>query len=412
MISKIEPIILSEDMADSHIIEGVPYIAQTEGYFCYYASFAMILNHLGMDTTLNEILFYDGLGYKHGYYPEEKLPDEGRYIGDFDFVLDLFGVEEDYWFLRDYSPPTDDLWNEYYTRLKENISKDIPIITRVDPFSMSSLRNQFRISDSLWKMLFPPSHHLIVIIGYNDTNQSICYNDPNAGFYGEDHFGDHAWMSINDFRKAVETTISSWWRYIIFTVKPAKDPLSKQDAFEKVFNKNIEKLKGNITAYYEHNPPFYRILGINASNKLKENFSEEKRSETIILYKKFGGIGFNFTLIEKLHKMFSIFNFAKPNIFDIFIIGKIDSFEDIAAEKNHIADYLEDSHFYPNICEKHASLLREEAEKWDQLSDYYKVFMRRGIFLSKYRANNIMKQMETLIDEIILIEEEIINSPI
>jgi len=34
--------ILSLKTPESHLIEGISYVPQTEGYFCYYASCAMI----------------------------------------------------------------------------------------------------------------------------------------------------------------------------------------------------------------------------------------------------------------------------------------------------------------------------------------------------------------------------------
>ena len=208
----------------------------------------MVLNYFQRDTSMKEFLFYDGLGYKHRYYPNERLPDEGCYLGDFDFLIDVFNITGEWWYVSD-GVSQDESWNLYYNKLKENISNDIPVITRVDPFSMPSLREQFRMPDTLWNALFPGSHHVVVIVGYNESNHTICYNDPNAGYYG-DRFGDHAWMSISDFRNGIEKTVRGWRRYLIFTLKPNGSPLSKKEAFEITFSKNLEKLKGNISAYY------------------------------------------------------------------------------------------------------------------------------------------------------------------
>ena len=75
---------------DNYLIEGIPYVPQTEGYFCYYADITMILKFYGFDLSLEDILFYDGLGYIHSYHTNERLPFNGRYC-NFSFVLDLFG---------------------------------------------------------------------------------------------------------------------------------------------------------------------------------------------------------------------------------------------------------------------------------------------------------------------------------
>ena len=50
------------NLPNNHLIEGIEYIAQTEGYFCYYSCFTMIFNNMGLNTSLDEVLFYDGLG--------------------------------------------------------------------------------------------------------------------------------------------------------------------------------------------------------------------------------------------------------------------------------------------------------------------------------------------------------------
>jgi hypothetical protein len=411
-ISETELSTVPQDLQDSHLIEGVPYIPQTAGYFCYYATCTMIFKYLGINTSLNEVLFLDGIGYKHRYVPEERLPDDGCYLGNFDFVLDLFGVHEYWWSASNDNISNEECWNQYYTRLKENISNDIPIITRVDPFSMPSFKEQFKISDSLWTRLFQPSHHVIVIVGYNESNQSICYNDPNAGFYGENSYGDYAWITLSDFRKAVEITVTGWNRYIILTFKYTGNNLTKNDIFEKAIRYNSEKLKGNLTAYYFQNNPRYQYYGINASKELKDDFSdlEENRLETINLYRQFGGKGLNYTLTSMMQRFFSILFPNKPNLFDIFMVGKKDSYASIAAEKKFVANYLEKCQFYPEICRKHSSLLIEESKYWNELSYYYKTFMRRGIYLSQPRAVYLMSRMEKTIDRIISIEQEIIDT--
>ena len=406
--------VLSLKIPESHFIEGVPYVGQTEGYFCYYASCAMIFNYLGLNTSLDEILFYDGLGYSHYYLSDERLPKDGCYLGDFDFVLDLFGLAEESWHAADEGLGEDELWEQYYCRLKENISNDVPVMAIVDPFSLPSLEQQFIVPNLLWDILFTPSVHVIVVVGYDENNQSICYCDPNAGFYGDESLGDHAWMSLSDFRKAVENNV--WYRYGIWIIKQINDPLPKKEAFEKAFLTNIEKLKGNISAYYyeKGSGGFDELYGINASKQLKNDFSkgEENRIETINLYKKYGDTGLYYSLLSFMKFLFSVIFPNRPSIFDIFMVGKVDSFESIAAEKNHVADYLEHNAFYPELCEKQASLLKEESDNWIKLSDYYKVFMRRGISLSFLRAENLMIKMEEIIDNIITIEQTIIDESV
>ena len=387
------------NIPNNYLIEGVPYIAQTQGYFCGYSCRAMILNHLGFETTLEDILFYDGLGYTHFYQYHEKLPEEGRY-SDLNHVINLFGIEQNW----SYLDPSN--WDIYFNNLKENISNDMPVITRVDPFSMPSLRNQFKVNDFLWEKMFPPSRHLIVIIGYNEENHSICYNDPNAGFYGEGSYGDHAWIDIEEYKKAVLTNSNG--NILYSTIKVIKNPVTKQDRFEFTFKQNIVKLQGEYSEYHHFT---HRPHGIIASKKMKNDLfeGENNRSETIEMYKKYGDTGFNFTFIELLHKLYSILTPKTPSVFDIYIIGYENHFESIANEKQIIAYYLEKSNIYQELCKNQSNLLREESELWEQMSNYYKIFLKKGIRISDLRAGFILQGMEKTINKIIQIEQRIID---
>ena len=386
----------SSDIPKVHIIEGVPYIAQNGKYFCYYTCLAMIFNYMRLNTSLDEMLFYGGVGYTHSYNTEKRLPHEEIW-GDFDLIFYLFGVSEINWWQQNHDLPEDVLWEQYYIRLKENITKDIPIVTVVDPFSMPSLRNQFKVNDFLWNKLFPQGFHVIAVIGYNETNQSICYNDPNAGFYGDSSYGNYAWINFSEFREALGKNNV----YMIDTYKKINQPLPKKEAFEEALRKNIKNLKGNFS---------HGIFGINASKKMQLDFSPGKNSkETRLLYKKYGKTGLNFILTDFIHKWCSILYPQKPTIFDILSIGTDDPYKEIAFGKNHIANFLENCSIHPDLCKNQSNLLMQEAAKWNELSQNYKIFLRRGILLSDLRAALVMVKMEKLIENIIGIEEALIS---
>jgi hypothetical protein len=388
----------TSDFSEVHIIEGVPYVAQNGTYFCYYACLTMIFDYMELNASLNEMSFYGGVGYTHSYGSDERLPNDIIYF-NLNFVFDMYGVTEQEWQVSNPNLPKDELWEQYYARLKENISKDTPVMVAVDPFSMPSLRNQFIINDFLWNLFFPPGFHLIVVIGYNDTNQSICYNDPNAGFYGANRYGDHVWMALGKFREAVEK--NKYNVYLISTYKQIYQPYTKKEAFEAAFRKNIENLKGNFSHW---------ILGINASKKMQLDFSPGKNSkETRLLYKKYGKTGLNFILTDFIHKWCSILYPQKPTIFDILSIGTDDPYKEIAFGKNHIANFLENCSIHPDLCKNQSNLLMQEAAKWNELSQNYKIFLRRGILLSDLRAALVMVKMEKLIENIIGIEEALIS---
>lgn len=387
---------------NSHIINGVPYIPQNQGYFCGYACRVMILNYMGLNTTLDEFLFYDGVGHTHSYYNNNRLPKESCYI-DTDYVVGLFGVTEEWWF-SDNNLPNDENWNIYFTKIIDNIKNETPVITRVDPFSMPSLKEQYKIPDYLWNKIFPQSHHLILVLGYNEANQSICYNDPNAGYYGDKSYGDHAWISINDFKNAVNNITAGWNRFIIFTLKQTGQPLPKEERFKKSFIKNIQSLNSSYKWYYNNN-------GINASKEIKNYYSkgQENRTKTIELYKQQGKNSFNNTITEIMHSLISFFFPNKPNIFDIFMNGIHNPFYEIYMGKKHVADYLETNTDYSDLSKNQSVLLRKESDLWKKMSQYYNIFLKRGIKLSNFRASFLMYRMEKTMSEIIQIEQQIID---
>ena len=383
---------------ENHLIQGVSYVAQSERNFCVYACLTMILNYMGLNTSLHELLFYSGVGYTHSYSISKRLPSADIYRR-FDFLYHVYGISGQSWWPPNTNLSNDERWEQYYTRVKENITNDIPVVTRVDPFSLPSLRNQFKVNDDLWNIIFPTGVHVILLIGYNDTNQTICYNDPNAGFYGDDYFGDHAWISINTFRQMQEKINS----YQFNTYKQKNQPLSKTEAFHQAFQKNIENLTGGIQ-------PDKRYYGLRASQQMHSDFSsaENNSQETIRLYKDYGGNGVNITLYMCMQKLCSILNRHHPNVFDILLAGKTSPFDDIANVKRDVAEYLQNSTIQPSLCKNQSNLLRNESLLWHELAQYYTIFLKKGIYLSDLRAIHIIKNMEQLMSDIIAIEEAII----
>ncbi len=390
---------LKAGFQESHVIDGVPYVAQPEVNYCPYACETMVFNYMGLNTSIDELLFYNGAVYRHVYRPEQRLPHVDLW-GRFWFMQDIFGVTEHEWMPLDHNLSDDERWSQFYTCVKENISKDVPVITMVDPFALPSLRNQFRCSDFVWKAMFAPGHHVIVVVGYNDTNQSVCYNDPNAGYYGDGLLGTYAWMSESVFRQAHDNV----GMYYIITYSQTGTPLSKQEAFDEAFRSNIENLTGGSSG-----PGGYH--GINASEQLAFDFSQgvNQSRETSRLYKTYGGTGLNYTVDLVIHWLLTHVEPGSPNIYDMIIAGKQDAFGEIAAAKKHVAHYLAACMIYPGLCQNQSVLLHRESEQWYNLSASYDVFMRKGQFLSNLRAAHVMSTMETLMKDIVSLERALVE---
>ncbi len=385
----------------AHLISGISYVAQDKMNFCVYACLAMIFNHLGLNTSIDELAFYDGVGYIHSYIADTRLPQE-RLYGGMDFIASVFGLAQHSWRPTDENLSADELWNQFYSYLRENISQDIPVATGVNPFSLPSLRDQFPINDLLWKTLLPSGRHVILIIGYNDTNHSVCYNDPNAGYYGDGRYGDHAWMPLSTLRNARETGEITF----SFTYTPESPPLTKEAAFQEAFQRNINALAGNVTDFW---PGPY---GINATAQMFQAYTPGANTsqETIRLYKAQGKLSVSYHLNHAMHRLCELLAPGRPNVFDIILAGEKNPFHQIAVGKHIVTDYLENCTVYPGLCMNQSILLRGEAAAWDQLAANYTIFLKRGVFLFHTRATLMMKNMETLSTRIIDLEHTLIDS--
>ncbi|HIH28237.1 MAG TPA: hypothetical protein HA260_00365 [Thermoplasmata archaeon] len=376
-----------------HVVENVSYIAQPERNYCYYACLTMILNHMRLNTSLDEVLFFDGVGYTHTTNTASRLPQPGIYYNNF---FDLFGVQEAMWTTDITNQSSDENWTEYCTRLQNNISNDHPLITNVDPFSLPSLRSQFAVDNQTWSTLFPSSIHVILLIGFNLTNQSVCYQDANAGYYGESRYGDHAWMTYTQLRSAVENCIIHMYR--LGNLTQTTPPLPRNEAAAIALQRNLEVLNGT------WNPKF----GLNATQQLYQWYTSENMTKTLGLYEAQGGPSHYVLFIRFLRILCSLLRPLRPNVFDIISLAPHDPFGDLVAAKNHVADYLEARE---NLSwgMHQAELLRNEAQSWEKLSSSYQVFLRRGTYLHDATGEKILESMAKITANILSLEHEIVE---
>ena len=408
------------DIPESHLIEGVPYVGQTLGY-CAFASMAMMLNKFdGVNVTLNDVIYYTGIGYSL-VYPSigvDRIPAGGIYVSqqteDILFLTSLFGVTSKGWH-ADYKNKSDDeCWPEYWIRLKQNISNDYPIMTAVNPFRLSSALSLIPFKVPNWLLDKLESGHGIVVFGYNETNGTICYHDPMPNAVGKPECGTHQWMKISDFRTALETVFTGSQdegatKYLIGTYRKLGEPLSKQEAFNKSHKRNIEKLRGNLSAYDSFIIKFHNFsnLGINASHAFKNHLEKGvNSSKTITIYKKQGKLGILYCLKKLFLPILSFLIKLTPNAGEKFYQT---NFEAIAEQKQQTAKFLNINKNLSDICEYEALLFENEAKLWESLASCYSVFMRRGIFLSNFRATFIVSRMNNIMGKVLEIEETITN---
>jgi hypothetical protein len=427
----------SSKLDESHLIEGVPYVGQKTDFYCAYASVTMMLKYYGINTTQYEIVFNSGGGYSLIYsHPKLKRLVVGSaatsvWENDHEFLAELYGLsyKED-WFAYD-DITNEEKWDEYWLRAKENISNDVPVLTWVDPTGLASIRDAVRkglnVSEELWDKLpeivwyfFPSTiSHVIVLVGYNENNGTICFNDPGAYIFGYPECGTYKWMNISDYKRSMKNLlIQSEMAYLVSTFHNISDnPLNKTEMFEKAYERNIEKMKGNLTKYDEHITNIWGCehLGINALKKLKQDFEPglKNRFATILRYKLM-----NFLYLRTpTYMIYKLFDKIFPEIVNISDFeSTMVYYYQLVLEREDISRYLEDLQYeiedenLSEICKNDSILLKQEADNYTKIAEYYSEFHKKGVFLTFPKAIQIINKMKEKIEEIIQIEETIIGN--
>jgi len=400
-------VIHSQAVLEKHIIKDVPYVEQETNFFCDYACKTMIFNYLGLNTTLDEVLFYSGCAYSL-LYPNvfSKYMPTGGYLlcQDTDFIASLFGLGSNQWYII--TAEHDDCWSEYWPRVKENISAGHPVLTSVDPFSLSSVRKQFDFGSKLWDLI-PPGGHGVVIVGFNESNQSVCFNDPSTGCFGNYNDGVYAWMKIDDFKEAVRRTTAKI--HLITTFKKISEPSEEKQAFNAAHDRNIECLKGNLSAHSQNIIDSKNVydfdLGINSLRRFKNECNQGLLHIRRIM-KAYKGRSLNQLILTNALKIISVF-YNMPSSFDEMLTQN--EFERIAIEKEYVASYLQNNSHISDSCLFDADLFIQEAEKWMELSELYSTFMGKGLRNNLYFTKKTLEKITNTLDEIIKLEEKIIE---
>jgi hypothetical protein len=401
-------------LPESYVIQDVPYVSQEGSSYCSYADQAMIFQYFGINTSLREILYINGIGHSLAYpdyfFPNQRTPSPPWLVGCFDadwkFTASLYGYEFSYWPKSNETTFYDGMFDDYWLRVKQNISNNIPLVTGVEPFSLNYVRDQFKLPDFVMDAFHPGSHG-IVLVGYNMSNNTVCYHDPASELYGDIDLGIYQWMNITDFEKAILKHMAGFPH--IYTFIKKADSLPKEIIFQKAHERNIERLKGNKSAYdkylveWEKDP----VFGIDAAKKLRGIYSKglRNRTLTILHYKLRVPLGINYKLWEVVGSI----NFL-PESWRWKSDGfHRNSFFYTAESKKFAVDFLNNNTELSTVCEYEAALLEQEAQNWTELQGYYEIFLKKGIFLSHSRAVHIMNKMEACMDNIISIQEAIIR---
>ncbi|VVB62298.1 Uncharacterised protein [uncultured archaeon] len=369
------------EIPDSHIIENIPYVCQGDRYYCIYASITMIFQYYGLNTSLFEVCFNSGVGYSFGYvvrYPclgiwGALISSEAK---DRQFLADIYGLNYSYWNVNDD-------WQIYWTSVKENISKDIPVTTEIYQDKLP----YYEPGDVL-----AHSPHTIVLSGYNETNHTVSVHD-SAAPVGNNTLlssGAYIWIPIDSLKNALVVSSDKKYLFEIF-VDTSEKPLLKKDAFELAHARNIQRMMGNAKVYdkefirYKMGgvKKFKPFLGMHALEWLKHSYNI-RNIVLFSIYDKISGSGYFSTVSDACWWSY--------------------------AEKLDMSQYLREHVDWSINASFEADLLEIEADIWAFLSWkayelYYTPTFRIPAKIS------IMNDMRDILDVIISIEEEILHGP-
>ncbi len=421
----------TSNIPESHLIEGVPYVGQT-GPYCVFASFTSVFKYHGIDTSENEVLFVTGAGHSLAYPGHyrispifkfkkniiNRVPEPGYQLSmETDFICSLYGLSFEKWSPGlDSKLSTSEKWNQYWQRVKQNITNDIPVITAAHPGYLISFRRTINeitdISEKLFDLLcIIPSSHAIVILGFNESNQTVCFHDPDVALFGHPEYGNYVWMNLTNFSKAVEKGFA----YPIWTFRRISDPKQKEDIFLEAHQRNIQRMIGNGSAYGKgllYSDPaskFKGVLGIKALKELKRCFQPGFQYRFLTMYQyRANGVRGHFLkrAIERLLPEALAEYYSEMGIQYVIEGGQ---YHQIILDKQHVSQVLWNfSYLSPSIY-REAELFDMDAENWTKLWEIYSQFIERGLIMTKIRGLLIIKDMEKILDNIIEIEKEIIS---
>ena len=397
---------------DWHIIKNVPYVGQETGFDCEICSFTMLSHYLEKNYSLYDIFYLTGSGHALSYKPRSEFKNLSQKLSppqinpgslysiwkkDWYLISDILGVSCNITYLDEDIDKKNkkEAWEEYWDRVKTYIKNDIPVYTHVD-MSFLSYNKKHKI--------FPEGEgicHAIVIVGYNETNETVCINDPGPAYDGYPEEGMYFFENFSRLKKAVENSTKSpfiiyKYGYLTLTLENKSKPLPKELAYEMIHYRNLGKMDGRPWSYdgifIEEN----KQLGINALNYYKLDMNPLRIAYNVpywIFVRIFARI------IDK--------NSTAPFYF------MLDFIRVIRDEKKFVSQSLLKIKNC-SFCKNEADLFENESQKWGEIYVLYRQFIniieQGKYFKVFFKMIPIFFKMNKIIDEIIVIEKMILKN--
>ncbi|TXT55331.1 MAG: hypothetical protein BAJATHORv1_40242 [Candidatus Thorarchaeota archaeon] len=254
-------------------LDGVPYVWQELNGYCAWAATSILFQYAGADLDLGGIFAASTVGYSFAYirYNDTFLMFPGvmyQQVEPTAFAADLYnlnftlyisgdaeGADEaiEYWDRRGISTGMIEDQVEAMDLMRNTINSGYPLIVSVDP-------SWIPISDydDLRENELRGGGHALVIVGYNDTSQTVTFIDPGVGAFG-DNYGYPADGRGNYSTMSYSTLNFAWIEryYISYVIKPKDDSNSNTEISPELGPLIRDKLLGVGAIYSPESPSAY-----------------------------------------------------------------------------------------------------------------------------------------------------------
>ncbi len=380
---------------ENHLIKNVPYVGQETFFYCAFATPTMVFKYYGINTSLHEVLYYSGIGSSLLYLKSIRLIPQHIFYNSFilsqvpserDFLATLYGLSNNLWIPDSSTIPAEECWQDYWIKVKENVSQDLPVITSVDPYSIPYLREKLNATDNTIH-----GGHSILLVGYNDSNGTVCYNDPAAALWNDAKNGTYVYLSKEILKGALQNTTGSKY-YIETFLNHSIPPYSLEKRFEKAHERNIQKVNGDRKVYSDLSLNLFSYLGIKGLKAFKGDIRMgiTHRMTTVMIYAK---------LVSDPTLLTSIYN--------TIVVEKYNASQYLS----YIQNYLHDQKL-KTLCTHDATLLQRESNCWKNMSllvsELNILGKTHGPVTTWMLSFSITQKMKKTVNEMISIESAMI----
>jgi hypothetical protein len=273
-------------------VDDVTYVWQEINGFCHWAALSMVFQHAGAPLDLATLFAVSGIGFSASYIRDTGIatfyPGPWfRQIRPVGYVSELYGLNCT--FFIDPNSGTGALTapfldftgvpyavingqSEAFALLRASIDEGHPLSIWVDPYYLPPVDYDV-VRDFNLTYDVSGAGHAIVVVGYNDTAQTVQIMDPGVGAFGDELYGypsDGRWyypMNYTDLTEAWSTL-----GYSTFLIKPDTGPI--EDLEEQLATMVRNRLLGDPATYTSGlNDSLMLHFGTNAFRRLSKDLT-------------------------------------------------------------------------------------------------------------------------------------------